>query len=57
MRVAGTRWAIEETFELGKGEVGLDHREVRHYAAWYRHVSLAVTRTEVLASPNATDGP
>ena len=65
VRVAGTRWAIEETFELGKGEVGLDHREVRHYAAWYRHISLAmlaqafltVTRTEVLASPNATDGP
>ena len=28
-RVAGTRWAIEESFETAKGEVGLDHYEVR----------------------------
>jgi len=24
VRVAGTRWAIEESFETAKGEVGLD---------------------------------
>ena len=29
VRVAGTRWAIEEGFEQAKGEVGLDHYEVR----------------------------
>jgi SRSO17 transposase len=28
VRVAGTRWAIEQLFEAAKGEVGLDHYEV-----------------------------
>jgi SRSO17 transposase len=39
--VAGRRWAIEESFETGKGEVGLDHYQVRRYDAWYRHITLA----------------
>ena len=29
VRVAGTRWAVEEGFQHAKGEVGLDHYEVR----------------------------
>ena len=29
VRVAGTRWAVEEGFEQAKGEVGLDHYEIR----------------------------
>lgn len=41
-RVAGTRWAIEESFETAKGEVGLDHYEVRSWAGWYRHITLAM---------------
>jgi SRSO17 transposase len=65
VRVAGTRWAIEETFELGKGEVGLDDYEVRRYDAWYRHITLvmlaqaflAVTRARASASPDAPAGP
>lgn len=32
--VAGKRWAIEETFQTGKGEVGLDHYQVRRYDGW-----------------------
>ena len=39
--VAGRRWAIEESFQTAKGEVGLDHYQVRRYDAWYRHVTLA----------------
>jgi SRSO17 transposase len=39
--VAGTRWAIEESFHTAKGEVGLDHYQVRRYDAWYRHITLA----------------
>jgi SRSO17 transposase len=39
--VAGRRWAIEESFQTGKGEVGLDHYQVRRYDAWYRHITLA----------------
>ena len=41
MRVAGTRWAIEECFEEAKGEVGLDQYEVRRWDGWYRHITLA----------------
>lgn len=41
-RVAGTRWAIEESFETAKGEVGLDDYEVRSWTGWYRHISLAM---------------
>lgn len=41
-RVAGARWAIEESFETAKGEVGLDHYEVRSWAGWYRHITLAM---------------
>ncbi len=40
--VAGMRWAIEETFQTGKGEVGLDHYQVRRYDGWYRHMTLAM---------------
>ncbi len=41
-RVAGTRWAIEESFETAKGEIGLDHYEVRSWKGWYRHITLAM---------------
>ena len=41
-RVAGTRWAIEECFEEAKGQVGLDHYEVRRWDGWYRHITLAM---------------
>jgi SRSO17 transposase len=42
VKVAGTRWAIEESFESAKGEVGLDQYEVRSWAGWYRHITLAM---------------
>src|SRR3954471_11952086 len=42
VRVARTRWAIEECFESAKGEVGLDHYEVRRWPGWYRHITLAL---------------
>jgi SRSO17 transposase len=41
-RAAGSRWAVEECFEIGKGEVGLDQYEVRSWVGWYRHVTLAL---------------
>lgn len=40
--VAGRRWEIEECFQSGKNEVGLDHYQVRLYHAWYRHITLAM---------------
>jgi SRSO17 transposase len=42
VHVAGTRWAIEESFESAKGEVGLDQYEVRRWPGWYRHITLAL---------------
>ena len=42
VRVAGIRWVIEESFQTAKGEVGLDHYEVRRWPGWYRHITLAL---------------
>jgi SRSO17 transposase len=49
VRVAGTRWAVEEGFEQAKGEVGLDHYEVRRWPGWYRHITLALLAHAFLA--------
>jgi SRSO17 transposase len=40
--VVGKRWKIEEVIEAAKGEVGLDHYEVRHWTSWYRHITLSL---------------
>ena len=42
VQVAGTRWAVEESLETAKGEVGLDQYEVRKWMGWYRHSTLAL---------------
>lgn len=39
-QIAGTRWSIEECFETAKGELGLDHYEVRSFQGWQRHITL-----------------
>jgi SRSO17 transposase len=31
----------EEGFQQAKGEVGLDHYEVRRWPGWHRHITLA----------------
>jgi SRSO17 transposase len=49
IRIAGARWAIEECFQSGKNEAGLDHYQVRRYDAWYRHATLAVLACAYLA--------
>ncbi len=62
VRVIGTRWIIEESFERAKGTVGLDQYEVRRWVAWYRHITLAllahayleVTRADA-ATPTAAN--
>jgi SRSO17 transposase len=41
-RAIGTRWTVEQCFEEGKGEVGLDHYEVRSWQGWYRHITLCM---------------
>jgi SRSO17 transposase len=49
VRVAGTRWAIEDLFELAKGDCGLDEYEVRSWAGWHRHVTLSLFALAVVA--------
>ena len=50
MRIAGTRWSIERLFEQAKGEVGLDHYEVRSWVGWHRHITLAMLALAYLAA-------
>ena len=49
VQVEGRRWAIEEAFETGKTELGLDHNETRSWHGWHRHVSLVMLAFAVLA--------
>lgn len=42
VRIAGYRWKVEEDFQQSKGQVGLDHSQVRRYRSWLRHTILAI---------------
>ncbi|MEU5011071.1 IS701 family transposase, partial [Streptomyces sp. NPDC021749] len=37
-----------------KGECGLDQYQVRHYRAWYRHITLAMAALAYLTAVRAT---
>jgi SRSO17 transposase len=43
------RWAVEECLAEAKGEVGLDHYEVRKWDAWHRHITLCLLAHAFLA--------
>ena len=55
VRVAGSRWAVEETFQFAKNETGLDHYQVRKYQAWYRHITLSMLAAAFLATTAHTE--
>ena len=42
VRMCGMRWPIELTFEEGKGEVGMDHYELRGWLGWHHHMLLVM---------------
>jgi hypothetical protein len=42
VRVSGMRWPIECCFEAGKGEVGLDHYELRFWRGWHHQMTLVI---------------
>ena len=42
IRIAGSRWRVEDGFAEAKGECGLDEYEVRKWEGWHRHVTLAL---------------
>src|SRR5262245_4551704 len=56
VRVAGMRWTVEESIQCAKGEVGLDHYEVRSFTGWYRHMSLAMWAQSFLSVIRAETG-
>jgi SRSO17 transposase len=49
VKVAGHRWAIEDSFETAKHEFGLDHNETRSWHGWNRHVSLVMLAFAMMA--------
>ena len=55
VRVAGSRWAVEESFQTAKNEVGLDQYQVRRYDAWYRHITLAMLAAAFLVAIRAAE--
>jgi SRSO17 transposase len=55
VRVAGRRWTVEETFQAGKGLVGLDEHQVRRWTSWHRWVTLAMLAHAFLAVAAATE--
>ena len=56
VRGAGIRWTVEESIQTAKGEVGLDHYEVRSWTGWYRHVTLAMWAEAFLSVVRAERG-
>src|SRR5258708_2501981 len=61
VKVEGHRWAIEDSFETTKNELGLDHNETRSWNGWHRHVSLLILASAMIAAirrhANATPPP
>jgi SRSO17 transposase len=63
VRVAGIRWSVEESFQAAKGQVGLDHYQVRGWTPWHRFVTLAMLALALLtalatrAAPAANPDP
>jgi SRSO17 transposase len=65
VRVTGLRWPIETAIEEGKGEVGLDHYEVRSWLGWHHHMVqsfmahlfLMQLRLAFKKKPGADDSP
>jgi SRSO17 transposase len=50
VRVASSRYTVEQCIEEAKGETGLDEYEVRFWHSWYRHITLSMMAYGWLAS-------
>ena len=52
IQVAKRRWKIEDCFERAKGEVGMDHYEVRSWTGWHHHMTLSLLALWFLVRQN-----
>lgn len=65
VRRSGLRWPVETAIEEAKGELGLDHYEVRTWQGWHHHMTqtflahhfLVRMRLQSKKSPGADAGP
>jgi len=48
-QVGGQRWTIEQDFQAGKGECGLDEYETRGWTGWHHHTALSMLALFFLA--------
>ena len=55
VRVAGRRWAIQESFQTGKGLAGLDEHQLRRWLPWRRWTLLAMLAHALLVVIAATE--
>jgi SRSO17 transposase len=49
VKVAGTRWAVEDDFQDAKQATAFDGTQMRGYRAWKRHVTLVMAAYALLA--------
>jgi len=47
--VGGCRWCVEQDFQCGKGECGLDEYETRGWIGWHHHTALSMLSLWFLA--------
>jgi SRSO17 transposase len=57
VRVAGTRWQIEESFQSSKELSALDEHQVRRWDSWHRWTILAMLAHAFLSVMTATQPP
>jgi hypothetical protein len=52
VRVAKSRWKIEQDYQQLKQELGLDHYEGRSWTGWHHHVTLVMLAHPFLTLEN-----
>jgi SRSO17 transposase len=57
IRVAGTRWRIEESFQSSKELTGLDQHQVRTWTSWHRWTALVMLAHAFLSIMTAEQAP
>lgn len=54
IRIAGTRWKIEENNEQGKDLIGIDQYQVRTWTAWHHTITVCMFAHAFVAVQHAT---